>query len=146
MGAFAFLTILAAIVIADLHSRIIPNTLIVFGLFLFLLNILWPSVHLSPSTTALTVLSGTITALLLTLPGWFVNKLGGGDVKLSLLLGAALGPLGFLWSVVLAVPFGLVFSGWCRFRERPVPADLPVGAFLAGGAGLVVIGTTWPLA
>ncbi len=146
MEAVTFLGLLVAVAVTDLRSRAIPNTLIVFGVLILMISSFFSSLHALPLGTPVVALAGIAIALLLTVPGWFSAKLGGGDVKLSLLLGAALGPLGFLWSVVLAVPFGLVFAVLYRIRGKPIPEDLPAGAFLSGGAGIVVVGATWPLA
>jgi leader peptidase (prepilin peptidase)/N-methyltransferase len=66
--------------------------------------------------------------------------LGMGDVKLALLLGAALG-----WSVVAALFFGTVAAGlvsagllFARGREARKQA-IPLGPFLAAGALLVLL-------
>lgn len=146
-GLYLFLTLpgLVAIAAIDVTKQKIPNLLLVFFTALLCINLFLDHQGPIPWSTFKYGLSGIIVAVALTFPGWLLHRLGGGDVKLSMLLGAFLGPMGFLWSVVLAVPFGLIFFLYHRLAGKAVPADLPVGAFLAGGASIVLITAAWPL-
>nr|WP_282571266.1 A24 family peptidase [Methylonatrum kenyense] len=137
------LTLLICAATSDLVQRRIPNTLIASAAIFLSICAFLDQEGILPWVGLAYGLIGLMTALVFTLPGWLLNKVGGGDVKLSMLLGAFLGPTGYILSVVLALPFGLIFLVGHRLAARPIPVDLPVGAFLAGGASVVLLVASW---
>jgi leader peptidase (prepilin peptidase) / N-methyltransferase len=131
----AVLVLLAAI---DLERRIIPNRIVLPAAALALLG----RVVLTPGDAPQYALAALLAALFLFLPRLLNrNALGMGDVKLGLLIGAALGwgaasalALGFLF--VFPVALAMVIRGGAAARR----ATIPMGPFLALGALVALLG------
>jgi leader peptidase (prepilin peptidase) / N-methyltransferase len=132
----AVLVILAAI---DLERRIIPNRIVLPAAALALLG----RIALTPGDASQYALAALLAALFLFLPR-LINRsaLGMGDVKLGLLIGAALG-----WGAAAALALGFLFvfpvalvitirQGFSQARR----ATIPMGPFLALGALVVLLG------
>lgn len=132
----AVLVLLAAI---DLERRIIPNRIVLPAAAIALLG----RVALTPGDAAQYALAALLTALFLFLPRLLnPSAMGMGDVKLGLLIGAALG-----WgaAAALALGFLLVFPVAILVTVRQGVAaarrtTIPMGPFLALGALVVVLG------
>ena len=115
MGAWlAALGLWAGLVAAaDLRHRRIPNALLLPGLAL----VLWAGL-LPGGASALAMAGGGLVGLAALLPAWRWGLLGGGDVKLAVLLGAMdLAALG--WALAIAFGLDLLFA---RARLRLLPA------------------------
>lgn len=132
----AVLVLLAAI---DLERRIIPNRIVLPAAAIALLG----RIALTPGDAPQYALAALLAALFLFAPR-LINRsaLGMGDVKLGLLIGAALG-----WSAAsaLALGFLLVFpvALVILIREGAAAArstTIPMGPFLALGALVVLLG------
>jgi leader peptidase (prepilin peptidase) / N-methyltransferase len=116
----------------DLERRILPNRIVLPAAA----SVFAAQVALYPDRAVEWMLAPLLTALVLLLPSLLTpGALGMGDVKLGLLLGAALGAdvatalvLGFLF--VFPVALWLVVRGGPEARKRAIP----FGPFLAAGA------------
>jgi leader peptidase (prepilin peptidase) / N-methyltransferase len=131
----AVLVVLAAI---DLERRIIPNRIVLPAAAVALLA----HIALTPGHASQYALAALLAALFLFLPRLLsANTMGMGDVKLGLLIGAALGwgaasalALGFLF--VFPVALAMVIRGGAAARR----ATIPMGPFLALGALVALLG------
>jgi leader peptidase (prepilin peptidase) / N-methyltransferase len=132
-----FISVLVAISRVDLERRIIPNRIVVPAWIAVLLAHLaihphhWLEWIVSSFGAGLFFL---VVALV------YPGGLGMGDVKLALLIGAALG-----WSVVAALLLGTLASGivaavlLVREGSTARKKAIPLGPFLAGGAIVVIL-------
>jgi leader peptidase (prepilin peptidase) / N-methyltransferase len=130
----AVLVVLAA---TDLERRIIPNRVVVpAGILILVANI-----ALSPDRAAEFAIAASAATVFFLVPNLISPKLMGmGDVKLALLLGAALG-----WGVVSAVMmaylavFPVAVAMLIRGGFAARKGALPFGPFLAAGALVMLI-------
>lgn len=130
------LVVLAAI---DLERRIVPNRIVLPAAAIALLG----RIALAPGDALQYAFAALLTALFLFVPRLFnADALGMGDVKLGLLIGAALGwgaasalALGFLF--VFPVALVIAVRGGLAAARR---ATLPMCPFLALGALAVLLG------
>jgi len=130
--AAAFVVVLAVLTVIDLEQRRLPNRIVLPGAALALAA----QVALQPDRTLEWVLAAVGAALFFFLPLLFYpSGMGMGDVKLALMLGAALGT-----SVVLALlvaSFAVAFAGIVMIVRHGAAARkraVPFGPFLAAGA------------
>ena len=135
--AVFFVVVLAVISVVDIRTRRIPNRIVLPAALIVLVC----HVAIAPDRALeWTVASLGAFGLLLALSLLYPGGLGMGDVKLALLLGAALG-----WAVASALAIGLVaaalagvamivFGGWSARK-----ATMPLGPFLAFGALAVLL-------
>jgi leader peptidase (prepilin peptidase)/N-methyltransferase len=132
-----FICVLVAISRVDLERRIIPNRIVVPAWIAILLAHL--AIHPHHWVEWLVASFGAglfFLVVALVYPG----GLGMGDVKLALLIGAALG-----WAVIAALFVGTlaagVFAAIMLFKEGSSARKraIPLGPFLAGGAIIVVL-------
>lgn len=129
------LVVLAAI---DLEHRIIPNRIVLPAAGVTLLA----HIAISPGHATQYVLAAVLTALALFIPRLFNrNAIGMGDVKLGLLMGAALGSavisaIALSFFLVFPVALFIVIRGGAAARS----ATLPMGPFLALGTLIVLLG------
>ena len=133
-GVVAILVELAAV---DLERRVLPNAVVLPAL----LVVLGAQLALDPSFYLKAVACAAGAGLFLLVPALIRRgALGMGDVKLAVLLGAALGPL-----VATALAIGLTAAGGFALfllaaRSRAVlKQEIPLGPFLAGGAIVAVL-------
>lgn len=138
--------------IQDLLQRHISNLLTVGGAALAFLYMLW-SGHTLLGASAAEGGWALLIALLLTLPGYALNKLGAGDVKLLMALALATDRPTILGTVIGAG----IFSGLCWFfaskilpsinqrvktlsfsKDAPLSIKLPFAPFLFAGFALTV--------
>lgn len=132
----AVLVLLAAI---DVERRIVPNRIVLPASAIVLLA----HVALTPGETFQYILAALLAAVFLFLPRLFnAGSIGMGDVKLGLLIGAALGAgaaqalmLGFL--LVFPVALAIAINGGITAARR---ATIPMCPFLALGALVVLLG------
>jgi leader peptidase (prepilin peptidase)/N-methyltransferase len=128
----AVVVVLVELAAIDLERRILPNAIVLPALLL----VLAAQLAIDPSSYAESLVSAAAAGLFLLLPSLVRrDAVGMGDVKLALLLGAALGQL-----VAAALVIGLFAAGGfalllvasrgrAAFRQ-----EMPLGPFLAGGA------------
>ncbi len=103
-----FPALLALAAWCDARTRRIPNVLTVSGLALALALL-----SLAGSAAVLSGLLGAGTAFLVGLLLLATGGVGGGDAKLLIMVGAFLGPQGFLLALLLtALIGGLLAAGW----------------------------------
>ncbi len=127
------LVVLSAI---DLERRILPNRIVLPAALL----VLAAELALDPRQGAESIVAALAASLVLLLPSLASpGAIGMGDVKLGLLLGAALG-----WNVVAALVLGFVLvfpvALWLVVRRGAAVrgAVIPLGPFLAGGGILAL--------
>jgi leader peptidase (prepilin peptidase)/N-methyltransferase len=140
VGAF-FCAVLVAITATDLTHRIIPNRIVVPAAALVL--VAQTAIHPSP-VWALAALgaAGFLLAAALAYPA----GMGMGDVKLALLMGAALGK-----TVSVAMMAGMVFALvpsmflLARHGQKARKMGIPFGPFLALGSVLALFAGHWLL-
>jgi leader peptidase (prepilin peptidase)/N-methyltransferase len=130
--AAAFVVVLGVLTVIDLEQRRLPNRIVLPGAALALAA----QVAMQPDRTLEWVLAAIGAALFFFLPLLFYpSGMGMGDVKLALMLGAALG-----WSVALALliaSFAVAFAGIVliiRHGSAARKRAVPFGPFLAAGA------------
>lgn len=130
------LVVLAAI---DVERRIVPNRIVLPAAAVALLG----RIALAPGDTVQYALAALLTALFLFLPRLFsTSSMGMGDVKLGLLIGAALGwgaasalALGFL--LVFPAALAIAIRGGVAASRRTA---IPMCPFLALGSLVVLLG------
>lgn len=128
---YALVSLLVIITVSDLAYMIIPDKILLFFLFVFLvLQIIMPGAYWINS-----LLGGLIGFGLLFVISFLTNGgMGGGDVKLFALLGFILGVkyviLAFFFSVIIGAVFGMsvLLIGVLK-RSQPIP----FGPFIAIG-------------
>lgn len=125
-GTVLFAAVLVAAAVWDVRSRRIPNALILTGLALALA--LRVPAGWDPVVAGVT---GAGVAFLLTFPLYALGAMGAGDAKLLMVVGAFLGPGGFIPALLLSAIAGGV---------------LAVGYALRGGVMLAALTRTWMLA
>lgn len=108
----------------DMHSRIIPNWLVVAGIVLgFGLNVYlygWPGL--------LAASLGFALALLVYVPLFVLRAMGGGDVKLMAAVGALAGPKDWFTIFIFASVLGAVFAiGLLMARKSMGPVFANIG-------------------
>jgi leader peptidase (prepilin peptidase) / N-methyltransferase len=134
----AFLGMLFALALTDLHHRVIPNRIVlpglaVFALALGLARLDGRDVDLSWAGLGLVLYGGGLLVIALVAP----RGMGMGDVKLAALIGLVLGSQGPRFVAVAAV-LGILAGGVggvvALLAGRSRKAALPFGPFLAAGA------------
>ncbi len=135
VGAF-FVCVLVVLSRIDLERRILPNRIVLPAALL----VLAAELALDPRQGAESIVAALAASLVLLLPSLASpGAIGMGDVKLGLLLGAALG-----WNVVAALVLGFVLvfpvALWLVVRRGAAVrgAVIPLGPFLAGGGILAL--------
>lgn len=139
LGAYFWqqLVLIAIVLLAafvDLHDRIIPNELVLFGLGAGLLLLL---VLPYPEKTWLQALGGAAAgfAFFFALATLVPGGMGMGDVKLVAVMGLFMGISWLAMSLVIAFLLGgLVSAGVLLTRRMGRKAHIPFGPFLASGA------------
>lgn len=137
----------------DLKRRRIPNTLTLGACSAATIHLLWTGHTAIADATPLNALAATAAALTLTLPGYLLNKLGAGDVKMMAAI-ALLSGLEFtlLTFVVSGVLVAVVLPIWMLLHQlqympivarmapflaglvvHPSQSAIPFGAFLSAG-------------
>ena len=131
--ALLFLSMLVIVTVSDLSTMLIPDkVLLFFGVPILLLRV--TVAPLDPWWTAF-VGAGLGFGILFLLAVASRGGMGGGDIKLYLVIGLVLGPLSTVLSLFLAALVGLVF-GLPRLIKRQTGRDhpIPFGPFIALGA------------
>lgn len=156
-----FAAILIALIFSDLEKRILPDQLTWGGAFIGLIFAIFVAVpshfvrdllflfgyNLSgrPESVMESAMGALIPAFTLWAAGWIYQRvrhregLGLGDVKLIIMVGAFLGLVGSLDTLILGSISGSILGyGYIKATRRdPGTYELPFGTFL-GAAGLVM--------
>ncbi len=143
MAVFAFLSsVLIAIIFIDLEFQLIPDRLTIPGMVIGLAASLLPSgIGIVSSVIGLLV-GGGVLYLVALLGDWLFKKesMGGGDIKMTAMLGAFLG-----WQKIILIFFagaviGLIVSVIAMYFSKKVRSTrmIPFGPFLAAGAFLAI--------
>ena len=136
IGAFvaAVLVVLAAI---DIRERRLPNAIVLPSFAV----VLCAQVALTPERTLELVAAAVGTALFLLVPALFKpGAMGMGDVKLGLLLGAALGKaVGGAILIALVSMWPLALYLYARHGREAGKIPVPFGPFLALGSIIVLL-------
>lgn len=121
--AWIFISILVAITISDLHTKLIPNKIIFPGMAIFLI-LRWFA-HPLPYTDYLLgfLIGGGIFYLVAIISR---GGMGGGDIKLLAMIGLVLGWQHTLMTILLSSVIGVVISGILLLfgkikRKEPIP-------------------------
>ena len=119
-----FTLLLVTISVSDIYYQIIPNCILLF----FSIGIIFLSLS-EPHLMLMRLLGSIGSFTFLLLFAWLSRGgIGGGDVKLYVLIGAVLGlPLAFI-SLFLATLIGLV---WFGFRKTPTTRTIPFAPSIA---------------
>lgn len=141
VSMWVFFAVLLAAALIDYQHQIIPDELIITGLVLGL-----PLVHLSGSGKVIDGLIGFLVAGVLFLIIALVSKggMGGGDIKLSALMGLFLG-----WPDILVALFisflvgGLAGIMLMALGQKGRKDAVPFGPYLALGGMLAAFGADW---
>ncbi len=144
---FPLILILVAVTFIDLEHRIIPDELSLGGLVLGLATSWWvPGLGLISS-----VIGAALGFIMFYAVAWFYqwrtgsSGLGGGDIKLLAMLGAFLGPMGVMVTVLVSSILGSVIGiAWALMsRQKSVmKVSIPYGPFLViGGLYYYLLGT-----
>lgn len=120
-----FISLMVLLSIEDIKTRTIPNY---YPLAILVLSLLTSSVS--------QVLIGSLTVggLFLIIAVLSKGKLGGGDVKLIAALGAYLGVIGAVASIVIGLVVAIITE---ILVKRNFKDSFPLGPYLAAGAALV---------
>lgn len=140
---WVFMVLLVAIAFIDLEHRIIPDVLSLPGLAWGLLS---SPLNEQPGWT-LSIAGAALGFGIFYALAWFYqwrtgrSGLGGGDIKFLAMLGAYVGPLGVLQTILISSVFGSLVGialGWASTRGGKsgnlMKTSIPYGPFLAVGA------------
>lgn len=142
LGRLALAACLLAVSLVDWREHLIPDMALLPAALIGLVL----ADRLPSGGPAAAILAGLACAAGLWLLAWLYRRLRGreglglGDVKLGALLGLYLGLDGAVWAILLGSLSGLVYFGLLYLRGRhDWDQALPLGPFLAAGAGLVLV-------
>jgi leader peptidase (prepilin peptidase)/N-methyltransferase len=139
--ALAFVAAMIAVTFIDLDHKIIPDSITLPGTVLAL-GLAFTGHTIAPAQAFLGALvgGGSLFAV-----AWGYRAatgrdgLGGGDVKLLMMVGAFLGPAGAFLTILLGSIAGTCFAlATMRAHGRSMKSELPFGTFLAPGAVAVL--------
>ncbi len=122
-------SLLIALAAIDIEQQILPDKLNLIGLALGLIISFF-----RPEFTALNAISGILAGggLLLVIAVLSKGGMGGGDIKLMMMVGTFLGPLQVLLAIFLGAILGLLASlPGIIAGELKLKSKLPFGPFLA---------------
>ena len=105
MYAIASLTLIAGM-LDDLRSRKVHNQLIM-ALFAF---VVLGSLYFRGFEGSIPGVGGLLLALIITIPLFALNILGGGDVKLFAVFAIAVDPISMFWTLVYSIFWGALFG------------------------------------
>ncbi len=141
LPALAFVAAMVAVTFIDFDHKIIPDAITLPGTALALV-LAFTGVTISPAQAFLGALVGG-GSLFLVAWGYRLatgrDGLGGGDVKLLMMVGAFLGPAGAFLTILLGSLAGTLFAAATMRRGGlGMRSELPFGTFLAPGAVVVL--------
>lgn len=139
---FAFIAILIIITFIDIDLQIIPDILSIPGIFIFAFSAaVVPGMTLWD--TLLGILAGGGSLYLVAITYYLIRKeegMGGGDIKLLAMIGAATGWKGVVFTIFTASLTGSIAGGVIMLITRSVNARLriPFGPYLSVGAVIYI--------
>ncbi len=139
---FGLASVFLAIGVVDWRHRIIPDGFVAAGLVIAFLGLPW-SGRVSAWEAGLGFLAGGLGFLAVqAIYRWVRGRegMGDGDIKLSAMMGAALGLPGWLQAVVLGSLGGAAVGVLLVIRGRAhMQTAIPFGAFLSGAAIILLL-------
>ncbi|THB74757.1 MAG: prepilin peptidase [Desulfobacteraceae bacterium] len=135
---FAFSSVLLVVTFIDIDHGIIPDVISIPGILVFS-----SAVFIVPDMTLMSVAVGILAgggSLYLVALGYYLIKkqegMGGGDIKLLAMIGAAVGYQGVIVTIFLGSVIGtlLGIAVMIRTRSSDMKLKIPFGPFLAAGA------------
>ena len=131
--AMPLLLLLIIIAVIDWRNLIIPNSLVIAGLLLGIIDLSFLSAHLLLSAALSAVLASGFTFVARAAGNFIFRKdtMGIGDIKLAGLIGLLIGFQQFLLAVWLSAIFGIIY--WAALRVLAGAGrntKLPFGTFL----------------
>lgn len=138
---FLFIASLIVITFIDIHHRIIPDTISIGGTILgFLLSFYFLSIDPLNSLAGILVGGGLLYVLALIYVKLTQREgMGGGDIKLTAMIGAFLGYKGVFLTLFISSILGSAWGIlWVILKKQNLQIALPYGPFLAIGAVMVL--------
>ncbi|MBF0302808.1 MAG: prepilin peptidase [Desulfamplus sp.] len=135
---FAFISVLIVISVIDIDLQIIPDILSISGIFIFALApLIVPQITIID--TMLGILMGGGSLYLVAVVYYLIRKdegMGGGDIKLLAMIGAATGWKGVVFTIFVSSLLGTVAGVIIMLATQKADSKLriPFGPYLAGGA------------
>ncbi|MFO7753927.1 MAG: prepilin peptidase [Desulfobacteraceae bacterium] len=144
---FVYICTLIVISLIDLDYQIIPDVLSLPGIPVFMAFSVLTG-HLTLAESATGILAGGGILYLVSLTYYLLKKtqgMGGGDIKLLAMIGAATGLKGVIFTIftgsVLGTLAGIVIMVYGRFINAKL--RIPFGPFLAAGTILYIFAGEW---
>jgi prepilin signal peptidase PulO-like enzyme (type II secretory pathway) len=139
-----YIELLLVISIIDLERRVVLDKLLYAATPVSLFLAPWgpPGAALSAKNAYISALQGGVLAFLFFAVIFFIvkNRLGAGDVKLSLLLGLIMGlPLAIIGFQIGIAAGGFVALALVTLRRKELKGELPFAPFLVGGTIVVLL-------
>lgn len=137
ISPFLICSVLIALSVADFHYLRLPNQLMMILLFVVLFYLLQSGqfFSLEPWLTSTSIL--IFFLVLMQLQG---KNIGGGDIKLLMILGLLFPGLEIIQLIFLATLFALIYFVFLRIRQMNVcQLKIPFGPFIALSAILIFI-------
>lgn len=139
---FAFGAVLVVVSGIDLGFRIIPDRLSLPGIAVFGF-LAWSVLERSPATVGLGILAGGGILYAVALVYYLIRRtdgMGGGDIKLLAMIGAATGVTGVLFTLFAGSVLGTLagIAQMIRHREPDRQLQIPFGPYLSAGALIYV--------
>jgi leader peptidase (prepilin peptidase) / N-methyltransferase len=139
---FAFAAALLLVSVIDLDFQIIPDCISLPGIFIFG-ALAWLVLGQSPLAIGLGILLGGGILYAVALVYYLVRRtdgMGGGDIKLLAMIGAATGISGVLFTLFAGSVLGTVagVAAMVRHRRTDRQMKIPFGPYLSAGALLYV--------
>lgn len=142
LQTFCLSCVFLAIAVVDYHHRIIPDEFVIVGLIFAFLGVPW-SGRMNPLGAALGFLIGGFSFLIAQVLYRKIRGregMGGGDVKLSALIGSALGFGGWLQAILVGSSGGVIAGLFLIvMRKADLQTPIPYGTFLSAGAIIMLL-------
>ncbi len=135
---FSFICVLITITFIDIDLQIIPDIISIPGIFIFALStVIVPGMTIQ--NTLLGILSGGGSLYLVAVIYYLIRKeegMGGGDIKLLAMIGAATGWQGVIFTIFVGSLTGTIAGTLIMIITRAANAKLriPFGPYLSAGA------------
>ena len=133
----AFISVLITVSMIDIDHRIIPDIISISGILIFSSAFIFlPEMTFFKSLTGI-LFGGGLLYVIAALYFFIKNKegMGGGDIKLLAMIGAALGVKGVLFTIFCGSVLGAVVGGSIiLFQKKDTDFRIPFGPFLSIGS------------
>ncbi|MBF0240850.1 MAG: prepilin peptidase [Desulfamplus sp.] len=139
---FAFISVLIVISFIDIDLQIIPDILSIPGIFIFALSPLIVE-SMSLKDSLLGILFGGGSLYLVAVTYYFIRKdegMGGGDIKLLAMIGAAIGWKGVAFTIFCSSLLGTLAGAFIMVATKKADAKLriPFGPYLAAASVIYI--------